>query len=343
MFQWPSELGGADTRLKDLIRLFGSDKRFKVKVIPNDDFRLTEKENTDFINKNNAECLKWSDLGEKLDGIAISCCNFRIFEEDFRIKKIKNSGLKFIWMNDMFFRTKKEEFYIENGFVDLLLYTTIFHKNKMDEIDENSGFKNSTKFYIVPNYFHLDNFKYFERKEKESFFIGKHSRPDWIKFSNDFPAFYENLNLKNPKFRVMGIDNNFHQRFNWYKFNERWTLLKPNEENTQEFLNSLDTYIYNSHHSFIENESRAIVEAGLTGLPIIAPKKYYFTKQIIHGETGFLYENYQECVRYAKQLESDFKLRLEFGRNSSLYLKRMYCNKNYHLDLWKKVFNQLDY
>ena len=50
VFQWISDLGGADTRLKDLLLLLKND--FDITCIPNDDFRLKEKHNTDFLDKN---------------------------------------------------------------------------------------------------------------------------------------------------------------------------------------------------------------------------------------------------------------------------------------------------
>ena len=345
IFQWPSELGGADTRIKDLIRLFGSKKKFKLKVIPNDDFRLKEQENVDFILKNNGECLSWSDLPDKMDGVALSCCNFRIFDEEngWRLKKIKDSGLKFIWLNDMMIRSEGEIEAISNDAIDACLYATTFHKQQLSLFDKSVHLENKIKHYIVPNYFYPDNYVYFNREKKDTFTIGKHSRPDWRKFSNDFPAFYENLNLKNPRFRVMGVGDNFHIRFSWYKFDSRWDILKPNAEKTQEFLNSLDTYVYNCHHSFIENQSRAIVEAGLSGLPIIAPNKYYFPNQIVHGETGFLYTDYSECVNYTKELESNFKLRIEFGKKSNSNLKEIYCDGSKQLKLWEKIFEEVFY
>ena len=341
-FQWPSELGGADTRLKDLIKLFGSKKQFKVKVIPNDDSRLKEQENVDFILKNNGQCLSWNNLDKKLEGVAISCCNFRLFADEWRLKRIKDSGLKFIWMNDMTVRMAEKELEaLTKKLIDVNLYTTKFHKSQLDMEDKKLNLVFRNKFYFIPNYFDSNSYKYFEREKKDTFTIGKHSRPDWRKFSNDFPAFYENLNLKNPRFKVMGVGKDFSTRFSWYNFDPRWSILPPNEEKTQDFLNSLDLYIYNSHNSFIENQSRAIVEAGLCGLPIIAPNKYYFPEQILHGETGFVYESYDDCKKYAQELENNFKLRLEFGKKSHSYLKDIYCDANKQLKLWERVFSEI--
>jgi glycosyltransferase involved in cell wall biosynthesis len=336
IFQWISELGGADTRLKDLIKLFGSIKEFKVTCIPNDDVRVLEKHNVDFLLKNNIDIETFKSLPKKLNGIALSFCNFRLFSEKWKLEQIKNSGLKFIWSNDMMWHTEDEEEALKNKMIDAYLYTSEFHKEKM----ENELTKNSKEF-IIPNYFDANSYVYHERRLNDIFTIGKHSRPDNLKFSDDFPLFYHNLNLKNPKYRVMGISDNFKERFMWYKFTSKWDLLKPNQEITSDFLNSLDVYVYNSHEMFIENQSRAIIESALNGLPIIAPNKYNFPNQIINKETGFLWNSYEECKNQAQELEKNFTLRKEMGLKASQITKEIWCNKEKHTKDWQKIFSSV--
>lgn len=337
IFQWISELGGADTRLKDLIKLLSQNKENYICCVPNDNFRLLEKHNIEFFNRHNVDYTSWQVLPDKVDGVAISFCNFRLFSEDWRVKKIKDMGLKFIWSNDMMWHTDEEMQAVENKMVDAYLYTSEFHKLKMS----NETIIKNSKEFIVPNYFDADSYKFFHRQNKNDFTIGKHSRPDDLKFSDDFPLFYHNLNLKNPKYRVMGITKNFKERFRWYNFTEKWDLLQPNQEATSDFLNSLDTYIYNSHPAFIENQSRAIVEAALNGLPILAPNKYNFPNQILDKETGFLWNSFDECKFYAKELEKNFSLREKMGKKANKISKEIWCNKQRQIYLWSKIFNEI--
>jgi hypothetical protein len=93
-FQWISDLGGADTRLKELIQLFSETNNYNLFAIPNDDFRLEENHNTDFLKNHNVKILSWNDLPDKDNGFAISFCNFRIFSEKWRINKIKSIDRK---------------------------------------------------------------------------------------------------------------------------------------------------------------------------------------------------------------------------------------------------------
>jgi hypothetical protein len=331
-FIWPSNLGGADTRLKELIQCFNTDKKYKLYCIPNDNFRLKETENVDFLKENNTTILKWEDLPEKTDGFAISFCNFRIFSEDWRIKKIKSMGLKFIWSNDMMWRTPEEEAAFKNNLVDATIYTSNKHFNDIKI--------NKTKEFIVPNYFYLDNYPYIDRMDKEYFNIGKHSRPDKLKFSDNFPLFYEGLKLQNPKYRVMGVDVNFLNRFKWFKFDtKKWELLQPTQKPVNKFLQSLDCYIYNSHYSFTETQCRATIEAMLTGLPVIAPSKENFLNQIWNTQSGFIYNSYEELIEISQFLEKSYKDRIKIGKLSREISKNLWCDTKEHIKIWEEIFN----
>lgn len=337
IFQWISDLGGADTRLKDLLKLLSKNKKYNICCIPNQNIRFLEKNNIKFYNDHGIDYTSWQTLPEKAEGIALSFCNFHLFEENWRIKKIKDMGLKFIWSNDMMWHTEGETKAIDDKMIDGYLYTSEFHKSKMS----TKKIQDNTKEFIIPNYFDVDSYPFFKRSEKDTFTIGKHSRPDPYKFSKDFPLFYQNLGLKNPKYRVMGVDDKIKDLFRWYDFDDKWELLLPEKESALDFLNSLDVYIYNSHTSFIENQSRAIIEAALTGLPIIAPNKYNFPYQIINEETGFLCDSYSDYQKYSKELEKSFSLRLEMGEKASKISKDIWCNKQEHIDLWEKIFNEI--
>jgi glycosyltransferase involved in cell wall biosynthesis len=331
-FQWISELGGADTRAKDLLKLLSEDNKYNIFVIPNDDFRLKEEENVNFIKECGATPLSWKDIPKKTNGYALAFCNFRLLEEKWRIKKIKDMGLKLIWLNDMMWRSDPEKDAIKNNLIDIHVYTSEIHRQKLSD-----EFSKKNKEIIIPNFFHEERYSYKNREIKSTFTVGKHSRSDLVKYSDNFPLFYEHLNLENPKYKIMGPGEDFIKKFSWFDFGERWELLKTNEMDTKLFLESLDCYVYNSHYTFIENQSRAIVEAALSGLPIVAPKKYNFPNQIWHERTGFLWDTYEECRYYVKLLEKDLDLRYKLGRNASIFAKEIWCDKKNQINLWEKI------
>lgn len=335
-FQWPSDLGGADTRLKELIQCFSIENKYKLHCIPNDNPRLLEKNHTNFLDQNNVKYLSWEELPNKLEGFAISFCNFRIFSEKWRIEKIKSMGLKFIWSNDMMWRTPEEKQCIQEKLVDAVIYTSEKHYQDTATIETRT-----IKEAVIPNYFYLNNYPYVERSSKDCTIIGKHSRPDMLKFSDNFPLFYESLKIMNPKYRVMGINSQFLERFKWFNFDNKWELLNSNQENVIKFLSSLDIYVYNSHHTFVETQCRATIEAMLTGLPVVAPVKENFINQIWHTKSGFLWNTYEECQQFVKILEKNPKLRKEMGKLSRTISAELWCNSNDQINKWETLFNSL--
>jgi glycosyltransferase involved in cell wall biosynthesis len=338
-FQWISDLGGADTRLKDLICCFSSSNKYKLFIVPNDSFRIQESYNIAFLKKHKVEILTWETLPHKAEGIAISFCNFRLFSESWRINRIKSMGLKFIWSNDMMWKEDAELSAISNKLIDATIFTSLKHY----EDTGNSIIRNNTKTFIVPNYFFLENYPYLNRISINEFFtIGKHSRADPLKYSDNFPLFYSNLEISSPKYRVMGFSAEIVKLFSWYKFDPKiWTLLECNEETVISFLQSLDVYVYNSHFKFTETQCRSTIEALLIGLPVLAPNKPNFKDQIWHLKSGFLCDYYEDYQKYIKMLESSKDLRIEIGLRARQLTKDEWCDSEKHIDTWQKIFNYL--
>lgn len=340
-FQWISDLGGADTRLKELIQLLSKTGKYNLFSIPNDDFRLKENHNVSFLKDHGVTILSWNDLPQSADGYAIAFCNFRLFSEKWRIKKIKSMGLQFIWSNDMMWTTQEESEAIENKYVDTIIFTSNFHKSILQ--NKSSSFS-KPKNFIIPNYFHYENYikqdKYLNLKDK--FVVGKLSRADEMKFSENFPLFYKKMPIDNPHFRIMGWNQKLETKFNWFEFDKKeWDLLPENKESIIQFLSQLDLYVFNAHHEYIENQTRAMIEAQLLGIPAIAPNYGNFPNIIWHGKNGFTYSNIKECYKYIEMLNKDNSLYKELCYNSLNLSKIIWTNKEYHLNIWEAIFNNL--
>jgi len=340
-FQWVSDLGGADTRLKELIQLFSETKCYNLFAIPNDDGRLNEKENIDFLKNNNVHVLSWSELPEKTSGFAISFCNFRLFSEPWRINKIKSMGLKFIWSNDMMWTINEETEAINKNQIDVLLFTSDFHRLILQQ--KNNTFKN-TKNFTIPNYFHFEKYQKIKKvKNKENkFIVGKLSRSDLMKYGENFPLFYSKMPIDNPKFRIMGWNENLSNKFKWFNFDkDKWELLNENQETPLDFLSKLDLYVFNSNHKYIENQTRSMIEAQLLGVPSLAPNYGNFPKMIWHGRNGFIYNSVEECYHYVNLLDKNKYLYNELSNNSKNLSRDIWTNKEHQLQLWDYLFNNL--
>jgi glycosyltransferase involved in cell wall biosynthesis len=334
VFQWISDLGGADTRLKELLILLKDN--FTITCIPNDSFRLKEKHNTDFLDLYGIKYCMTEDLPKKLDGYAYANCNFRLFKEKHRIDFIKDSGLKFLWSNDMMWTNTEELAAIKANKVDCCLFTSEFHKDVLNPKIQSTNPKQKT--FIIENYFDADTWPLVDRPDR-TVVCGKVSRNDVMKFSENFPIFYESACSKiKTNFKIMGWDDKLANKYSWYKFDNRWEFLKPNAKDTREFLQSIDIFLYNCNHKFIENQSRAIVEAQLTGCPIVAPNMWNFPNMIWDKRTGFLWNNLEELQDIMVDL-SDYRFRTKVGRFASYCTREVWCDREKALNKFNSLLN----
>lgn len=341
LFHWPSDLGGADTRLKEFVQCLSSSNKYNLFCIPNDEYRLKEESNINFLKSHSVKILTWKDLPKSESGYAIAFCNFRLFSEDWRAKKIKNIGLKLIWSNDMMWTTKEELACLKNKLISAHIYTSEFHKQVLEK---KAPILKEFKSFILPNYFHFNNYKRLPKKNylKNQFVIGKLSRADEMKFSENFPLFYDKMPVENPKFRIMGWQQKLSDKFKWFEFDkERWELLPENQETIIEFLSQLDLYVFNAHHDYIENQTRAMIEAQLLGIPAIAPNYGNFPNMVWHGRNGFIYNNIEECYKYVNLLQKDKNLYNEISNNSINLSKTVWTNSNTQLKYWESIFQSI--
>lgn len=335
VFQWISDLGGADTRLKELLILLKDE--FDITCIPNDEFRLGERHNTDFLDRHGIKYCMPESLPKKMEGFAYANCNFRLFQERRRIDFVRDSGLKFLWSNDMMWTTPEELEAVREGKVACCLLTSPFHwgvlARKYFEVRKDQ------KAAIVDNYFDSDTWPYVERPERESMVCGKVSRDDEMKFSEDFPLFYERAcKGTNACFRVMGWGPALSKKYSWFPFGERWELLASNKEGTQEFLSSLDVFLYNCNHRFTENQSRAVIEAQLTGLPVVAPNKWNFPNMVWDQRTGFLWNDLAQMRDAISQLAYP-EMRRRMGRMASDFTRDIWCHAESARLKWNSLLN----
>lgn len=337
VFQWISDLGGADTRLKELLILLHDD--FNITCIPNDEFRLKEKNNTDFLDSLGVKYCMPADLPKKLSGFAYANCNFRLFQEPQRLDFINEKGLKFMWSNDMMWTTSEELDAVRQDKVDCCLFTSPFHQSVLGK--KIFGVKKDQKAAILDNYFDASTWAYVDRPVRESMVCGKVSRDDQMKFSEDFPLFYERATQGMPvSYRIMGWSKSLSDKYEWFDFGDKWELLNTNREPTQEFLSSIDVFLYNCNHRFIENQSRAIVEAQLTGVPVVAPNKWNFPNMIWDQRTGFLWEELSDLRSAMKDL-LNHNFRKNMGRLASDCAREIWCDAESAKRKWNSLLNYI--
>lgn len=338
VFQWISDLGGADTRLKELLVLLKDD--FNITCIPNDEFRLKEKHNTDFLDALGVKYCMPDRLPKKPKGFAYANCNFRLFKEADRIDFLRSLDLKFLWSNDMMWTTGEEIDAVRKGKVDCCLFTSPFHQSVIGPKYKEA--RADQKAAVLDNYFDSSTWLYVDRPARETMVCGKVSRSDTMKFSEDFPVFYERAVDGLPaSFRVMGWSKDLASKYSWFDFGHRWELLNTNQEPTQKFYESIDVFLYNCNHKFIENQSRAIVESQLTGIPVVAPNKWNFPNMVWNQRTGFLWDDLSEMKEALGRL-SDPDFRRKTGRLASECTREIWCDAKVARKNWDALLNYVE-
>ena len=110
---------------------------------------------------------------------------------------------------------------------------------------------------------------------------------------------------------------------------------------TQDYFSSIDIFLYNCNHKLIENQSRAIVESQLSGVPVVAPNKWNFPNMVWNGRMGVLWDDLEGLREGLSEL-MDYKNRVKMGRMASDCTRQIWCDAEAAKRKWESVINQLE-
>lgn len=330
-FNWPSHVGGADTKLVHLLLLLR--KHCLITVVPNDESRLREREWMKFLDRLGVRATVLGRLGRELEGFAISLCNGRFFSDRIA-HRAKEKGLKIIWSSEMMWHHPGELDAVREGIIDHVLYVSDFQKAALAP-----GY-GALPSSITGNYIDPREFPFAERRNA-TFTIGRLSRPAWEKYPEDFPVFYESLALPDTGFRVMAWSDELARKYGWHRWDERWELLREREETQVAFLHSLDLFVYPLGHTFRESWGRSTVEAMLTGCVPLVPRGHQFECLIEHGESGFLCGEFAEWQEHALRLRMDCGYRQRIARQAHECAAGRLCSEEAHRRVWLEMLGQV--
>ncbi len=305
LFGWPSWYGGADTKAAHLLQLLAG--HVDITVIPNDATSLGDPDWTPLLAKWGVQCATLESLPEQLSGVALGMCNDLFFANRI-CSAARHRGLKIVWSSEMMWHHAEEIDFIKAGEVDRLLYVSEVQKRTLNYESFCNVPTRITGNYICPN-----EFPFVERPQDKGITIGRLSRADPEKYPEDFPVFYEALDLPDVRFRVMAWSDQLTEKYRWHRFDRRWTLLPPVGEPTAAFLQSLDLFVYPLGHQFTESWGRSTVEAMLTGAIPLVPEGHHFESLIVNGESGFICGDFLEYQSRAQQLARDPILRRQMS------------------------------
>lgn len=327
IFGWPGFLGGADSKLAHLVPLLSD--HFRITVVPNRAKLLEQREWTEFLKRHGVSYSSLAALNGNLSGTALSMCNPHFFTGHLA-QMARERGLRVVWSNEMMWFHDGEKEAVKNGLIDRVLYTSEFQKQKL------SPGHGDLPGVITGNYIDPRQFPFVGRQH-ETFTIGRLSRADPVKFPEDFPVFYECLDLPDARFRVMGWNQALAHKYRWHSFNDRWDLLPEQSETPVEFLHSLDLFVYSLGHDFQESWGRSTVEAMLTGCIPLVPCGHYFENLMIHGESGFICGDFEDYREYSRELWGNPAKRQSMAQACRDHAENELCRAEDHVKLWKEA------
>ena len=337
VFHWPSELGGADTKLDHTLSIL---KDFMdITCIPNSSEQLLQYDWVNSLKERGIKSMSREDflsLPDNLEGSALSLSNGSFISGLTLSRLAKNKGLKVFWGCEMMWHFPGELECVKNKYIDVVLYTSDFNRRAL----EPKYLQNNPKIesYIVGNYIDPARFPYKERSNNK-FTIGRLSRADLQKYSADFPVFYESLGIQDPRYRAMAWDPQIASFYRWHNFGEEWDLLSTGEEPTLDFLYSLDLFVYKLGHTFKESWGRSTVEAMLTGCIPVVSSGHNFEEFIIQEQTGFMCDTFEDYRNVCQMLQRDRKKKNDISKQASAFAASVICNPKKHEAIWRNVFN----
>ena len=356
-FNWPSHVGGADTKFVHLLALLAGE--YEITVVPNGPKYLAGEVWRDYLASLGVRVALMEELPSRVEGWAVSLCNKAFFGEGLAAE-MKRRGARVAWSNEMMWHFEGELAAVRNGLVDRVMYVSPAQreilepgyragKEAMDAPDALGGAIPRTRaapleWTMAGNWIAPAAFPFRQRglPSESPFTIGRLSRPDPDKFPDDFPRFYEDLGLREPvRFRVMGWSEQLAERWSEHVFDARWQLLPTATEPVVDFLNSLDVLVYSLSPRFKESWGRAVVEAMLCGVVPIVPKGngHHLEHLVEHDVSGYLCENEGDYGRWARALQNDPALRQRLSLGAREATCRRHCDAVSHLRLWRRVFD----
>ena len=309
---YPSTVGGADTELDHQIDLW---RRFDVQVNlvplapPSREMRRLCDERGCITHDYHPALFK--------DKVVVSFCNGDFLKRLPSIHRYRPRAV--VWFNCMTWVFENELKAVEAGLIDYAGFVSNYQRGLLAP---KLGVK---ELPYVP-YFNPDN-----RMQRlcqaappaGSFCMGRISRADPCKFSNDMWSIFADVRSPRPtKTFIAGWGIEVERRVGAAPSGLDWQIWEPGHRDitpVSKFYSRLHCLIHKTGGSR-ESYCRAVVEAMASGVPVIVENDFAFPELIDHGRTGFLCGSSEEMSAYASQLAQDEGLRLTIAANARRHL-----------------------
>ena len=163
---------------------------------------------------------------------------------------------------------------------------------------------------------HPDRFKpALQDKEEHPFTVGRISRDVVGKHYYADPDLYRKLSIQEIRVKVIGGTC----LRPWLTDTYHIDLLPEIPQLEVPFtLSTLDCFYYRTSINIKEAFGLAVVEAMLSGLPVVCHRQGGYSELIEHGRNGFLFNTQEEAFSIISRLRENTELRTEIGQNAKI-------------------------
>jgi len=170
----------------------------------------------------------------------------------------------------------------------------------------------------------LERFKPAKRPVSSTapFTVGRLSRDYGYKFHENDPELFKRLASENVLIRLMGGTCLAEQ----LQGISGIKLLGEGSEPANEFLNSLDCFLYRTSANWFETYGRVVFEAMACGLPVVVGADGGYAQYVEHGVNGFIFHNNSDAERYVLELRDNTELRMKIQASARASVVKMYSD-----------------
>ncbi len=336
---YPSHLGGADTELWHVLRLwrrFGLD----VRLIPTWRASGEIRGRCDALDIETVQVKGPDDLGEVPDlagSTVISFCNGEFLKS---ADVFRSLGCRVIWAGCMTWMFPAErKHYAEYGPFDAYVFQSEFQKSKLlPQLAEfNVG---DERCFHIPGAIDADQFPFqpLAHQPNSDFVVGRLARPDLDKWSSNTWAIYQAIPYARRRARLMGWNDRLAGKLGQPP---EWAeVLSPCAEPADQFLATLHCLLAVSGGAQ-ENWPRVGLEAMAAGVPLVVQNEWGWREMIDHGRTGYLASTDAELAYYSARLAMDEDHRMAIISNARRALVAQLAPPNELWSRWTRLFESI--
>jgi glycosyltransferase involved in cell wall biosynthesis len=332
---YPSSLGGADTELWHVLKLWKA-HGIEATLIPTwsaDPFWL-ERTAAEGINTVHVEGPDALPTISGLEGATVvSFCNGEFLAHAARFRKL---GCRLVWVNCMTWLFPLEKRFIrDHGPFDAYVFQSDYQRDEMLKSLREAGAA-SIHYRKIPGAFDFSEFPLSPHVRTPEFVVGRLARPDTSKWSESMWSAVKDV--PNRRFRLMGWSARVARKVGapppWAE------VLMPCVEPALTFYRSLDALLAMNGEAK-ENWPRIGLEAMASGVAVVADNAWGWQEMIDHGRTGFLASSPEEFGEYLTLLASDEARRQQVIREAFRRLADELASPCRIAKLWTDLFCDL--